>query len=84
MKSLINFLGSIIKAEGEHSSKRLIALWLMLLVTGIVVFALKETDVAESIQTIFQSLLWLIGALAGVGTVQEGFKHVGNRPDDRG
>ena len=83
MKTLFSFFRDIISAESDASSKRLIAVWFAFVVTGIVTYALWKGEVHETIITIFQALLWLIGALAGIGTAQAIGKHVGNRPNDR-
>lgn len=70
MKKLWKFLGNIVSTGNDASSKRLYALWSMVIITAIVTYGLIRSEVSASILSMFYALLGLVTALAGVATIQ--------------
>lgn len=78
MNNFLNFLKAIISSSNDTSSKRLFALWTMVLITGIVTFALYKNEVENSILNMLYALLGLVVSLAGVSTYESATKHISN------
>jgi len=64
---MIEFLKNIIKSNTKESSKRFIAIWVMVLITAVVAVALwKDSDIFS----VLASLIAFVCTLLGIATWQ--------------
>lgn len=64
---LLNFFARIIQSDSKESSKRVAALWVVIVLVSFCVFLYTNKD---NVVSVLELLFWFGGALFGLGVAQ--------------